>query len=515
MGKCQHDAGILKDGKLSPAAKSKFIQDLKDLLVMGSKDAPTPPLPCGPEIPPFKFAEMAPIEQEELYPDLYKNVLGQYENIAKSLDAEGQFPLFPIADPVALAVALDAEVPKLNFPGDMLTYGMALPMLAVILGITIPIDLLNVVLDKKLNIPKLPPGPEIPLIDFDPLQLPELLKFNGLLYGIPPKLIEVALKLIADMPKLIVPMLKLDLSGFCEPVMKAEPFGPFDLNNNPTWAASQIILTRKTAECVTINAVGSTVGSSSGGVVGWLGGKNVFGYVPPPGPDSKSNAIRNMITNAAEESNGLTWKDDDNAIKNGTPDKAKYQWFLLPFECYDAIGIDWKVKYMHDALKGKSSCGLFARACLRSGGAQGANYTGKYDFNAGNVFQFIHDDATRYDANRPWSTNSVPPIKAGDIIHVGPVGNPYPGHMIVATSDHPGGILDTSGKKIKAVAGGQGGPDTVTGFMLAKSDISFIGPSQNRLCVRYAGQDGASADREVIKIIDAEKLVLGTQAEPK
>lgn len=513
-GWCQHDAGVLKDGKLSPEAKYKFIQDFKDLLKNGTKDAAVPALPCGPEIPPMEFADMALIEREDLYPDFWKNVFGQYEKIALALDAKGSFPLFPIADPTALAMALDMSPPKLDFPGDMLIYGIALPMLAIKLEFQLPIDLLA----KLPDIPTIPQPPQIPEIDFDLLKLPELWKFNGLLFDIPPKLIDVVLNLIVKMPELVFKMFKVppDLSAFCDAVFDAKPFGPFDTSSNTTWAAANVILTRKTAECVCIHVVGATIGSSSGGATGWLGGPNMFGYDPPPPDEALVENIRNKIVRAANNAFGYTWAKDDEALKKG--ETPEYQQFLLPEECEQARAGGTSTSYnqgtlmqKHIELKDKSSCGLFARACLRAGGAMGQEFQGIYNFNKPTVFTDIHNAARRGGAeiNFDPKGSTMPALRKGDILHVMPVPNGNnPGHMLVITSDYAGGSGDVN---ISAVAGGiqTGSPPS---YSIGNNTIGWIGREQNVFGIKYINDvEALGGFRQVMKIIDSEKLVKGTR----
>lgn len=512
-GMCQHDAGVLKEGKLSPEAKYRFIKELKELLTYGTKDAPAPPLPCGPEIPPFQYADMAPIEDESLYPELYKNVLGQYEKIALALDAKGSFPFAPIADPLALAVALNIDPPpKLNFPGDMLLYGLALPMMAVILKIPFPPDLLA----KLPDLPAIPTPPQIPSIDFDPLQLPELLKFNGLLFNLPPKLIDVILNLIPKMPELIIKLCKVppDFSPFCDAVFKAEPFGPFDGSKSTTWMASQIVLTRKTAECVTIHCVGATMGSAPGGMTGYLGG-GPFELSPPPPDEQEAADIRSLIVQAAQSADGYSWEDDDTSLKSADPTPyagAKYQWFLLPFECEAATkGGGSKQLFMlkHDELQVKSSCGLFARACLLKGHARGPSFTGPYNFNSGDVFRFIIQNATNYQALRsfnPNDANTVPRIQKGDILHVFPIPQSGAGHMLVVTQDYNGGV--GAGLNLSAVGGGI---EHGSSFKIGNNNINAIGNNEGFACIQYLTPDGQPGEwRQISSIIDSEKLITGT-----
>jgi hypothetical protein len=333
------------------------------------------------------------------------------------------------------------------------------------------------------------------------------------MFGIPPKLIDVVLNLMLKMPNLIFDLLQLKFDAFCKAVFDAEPFGPFDGSKCTTWMASQIVLTRKTAECVVINVTGSTVGSSSGGITGQEG--LAFGYTPPPPPAGALANIRDKIVQTANDAAGYAWSNDKKALSDGKAEEVKYMQLLWPFnveENRNGTSYDMpKMWSLLNSIKEISSCGVFARSCLRNGGAQGTNYTTK--LNPGqseNAYDAVFYDAERTGALKHFSASEMPALKAGDIIHVCLQSNRQDsGHMLVVTSDWGGGMGNAN---VSQVAGGQtdtGVPESEKAFAIGAGTISTFGADAGQAILKYDGNDSL---RYINKIIDSEILVKGTRS---
>lgn len=410
-GWCMHDAGILQNEKLSPGAKKKFIDEVKNELVLGTAGVPAPPLPCGPKIDANPFAEQLDLANEEKFPEFHKNVLGMYEQIALKLDAQSSFSMLPICCPVSLGVALDADVPSLKFPDEFLIYGFALPLLAMKLGFDVPVDLALKFPQVLVPIPKIPPF-DIPALEFDPLAFPELFKFNAALAGLPPALALVIPQLFAKMPQLAVGILSFDLKPFCDAVLAAKPFGDFDPNSAIVWVVAMKVLARKTAECVLIRVVGTTLGSSSGGIVGGLGA--FLGYNPPPSPKtSGSGKPRDKIVKAAKAASDTSLGKDLEQISSRPPDKLRltYTSFLLPTEVDD--GKKGKAVAAVKKAKDIPVGPLFARACLFRGGTTDDFYVKDAPSNLSSKLSSL---ASNKKAKISITSNDFPKLKKGDIV---------------------------------------------------------------------------------------------------
>lgn len=230
-------AGLISGGKLTKAAKDRYVDEVTALLLTGNADGkggspstkifnslvPLPPI-AGPPIPNVTTLAIEPlfwfgsdpaaalVSQTlkdpskcafwyAIFPDLL------YEKTAVAMDIAGGTPLFPIFD-VSIA-----------FP-DIKGFPIALPDLAVQANLMPPPKLLIKLADLgiKLNIP-LPPippiPPSIPFPDFGfslpSLALPDLLL--GLIklpFDLVLKLMVPSLDLVLDLPGL--PKLVLNLA---------------------------------------------------------------------------------------------------------------------------------------------------------------------------------------------------------------------------------------------------------------------------------------------------------------
>jgi len=509
---CQHHAGILKGGKLSPSAKRKFIEDVMSELIYGTGGIPIPALPCGLSVPPVPYASSIELEDPDKYPQFHANVLGMYEQIALALDVQSQFTILPIVDPLAIAVKLNLNVPNLKFPGDFALYGISLPLLAIKLGLEPP--------ELAAKIPSLisPPIPQLQLPLPIDIKLPDFdALFEFSLW--PQKLPDVIVSLMTQMPSIFLKLLQFDLSAFCDAILKSKLFGGFDPNQAIVWAVASKVLVRKTAECVSIMVVASTVGSASGGITGNLG--KHYGYEPMEQNYDKEKNIRNKIVDAATSMDGESWSKDKAQLRSVDNDYAaanlKYTQWLLPnvispppdpnkqLPTYDPTTTEKNTKKAFNIAKEASSCGLFVRGCYLRAGALDPN--GIHYFNipykAGSALEGLVRIAERRNATIPFSANNIPALKKGDAIIVQKRNQPGTEHVLILTSNFGGG------KNVTAY-GIQGGQidESNAGKPTAIANNRFQFFTKNGRVI--AGEDISTA-RDVLRLIDAEKICKNDQ----
>ena len=507
---CQHHAGVLKGGKLSPGAKERFIKDVLAELIYGTAGIPVPALPCGPNFAPVPFADRIHLEDEKQYPEFHKHVLGMYEKIARALDVQSQYTILPIVDPLALAVSLNLNVPDLKFPSEFLIYGISLPLLAIKLGLEPP--------ELAAKFPSLikPPIPQITLplpIDFKQPDFIALLKFS--LW--PLKMPDLMKNLMLQMPSLFVKLLKFDLGVFCDVTFKSQLFGAppdFDPNSAVVWATAAKVLARKTGECVSIAVVASTVGSSPGGITGNLG--KHYGYTPETQKTSKQD-VRSRIVAVAKSMDGQRWSKDQAALAsvNHSFSKAnlKYTQFLLPFVIspppdttkplppYNKHKAALRLKLAYKKAQVLSSCGLFMRACYLKGGAldpPGIKYF-NVQYIPSTAISGLIDVAARRGAAISYSTHNIPSLKKGDSILLQKHGIPGSEHVLMLTQDFSGGTSNYA----YGIAGGQYDPHNKKYSTAIKSTKFKFYVHAGRV---LAGTSLKEA-RDVIRLFDADKIV--------
>ena len=180
MAGCMEHVGILgSDKKLTDLAKRKFIEEVKDVLKYGTENIPAESKPvfnCGAPLPPDLAAAEAlkELEDETKFAEFHKNFFTMYEKVANSLNSEGNFSLAPaLADPLALAGKLGANIPAPDFPEGYTPYfiGQLVPKLATDLVKAGKTEfILPIKLAQKLPELKTPPTP--PVVAPTPLALP-------------------------------------------------------------------------------------------------------------------------------------------------------------------------------------------------------------------------------------------------------------------------------------------------------------------------------------------------------
>jgi hypothetical protein len=512
------DAGILEVGgeKLTAGAKYKFIEDVREAMRLGSNWEPPLFKPCGPEIPPIPANFPVPnLHDEQAFSAWHTNVLSNYYSIAKALNVQGQTPFFPIVfDAIALATQLGINIPSIKFseyPSLMLNVPALLAKLQLL-----PIDLPTIT--TKLAGLGIPPSPFPPELPIPKLKIPNLpVEMLPDLF----KMFEAMLKMPFQIPKLltptaILPLLTLDFSALCGSILKVlpSPNGP----NPLLQIASYKVLAVKMVECIAIDAIGLTLGSSSGGAVGGLGKE--FGYEVPP-LEANETPIRDKIVNAAMKLNNLSYSND----------KETYTIALFPdltFKNDNSYGdLGERLDKDDDGTSGKagmpkkrallfaktaSSCGLFVRACLIAAGATSDKYFDE-PYVPGTVISGLMSVARKRNAiifDRTTGDKTIPAFKRGDFVIVGTDdAGEFPFHVQMFLEDYDGGYSGGVG----GICGGApdiGNKNPDGGYYPTKITDGTYQFKQKTAggfySFPFAGPDETTL-RPIVAIIDSEKII--------
>ena len=354
---CLVDANILNPDKtLTQAAKDNFIKEVKEIIIYGSAAAPTPSLfPCGEEIPPTPGAtfENINLEDESIYGSFHRDILkNKYEKFAAALDVESTHSLLPlIADPLALASKLGADLPVPSFPDGFIPYftGLLIPKLSLdLFDAGIPDYLFPPALAAKLpdfiSIPQPPalfplpaalppPIPGVtppPLPEVTPPEFPDIPQLADLaIPQVPTPPVELALGellsvdtaivttipkllggLIADIPKLVLKLADLPslFSDICKKVSESGIFGE-EKENEKLKKIYNRVLSKKLSACLFTAALASTIGSGKGSVSSAVSEKatNVPAQPAPPPTKADVPSWQERIKQKADECSGLSY----------------------------------------------------------------------------------------------------------------------------------------------------------------------------------------------------------------
>lgn len=482
VGRAQHDAGILKDNKLTPEAKNKVLTGIKREMVAGSSAGAPGFFTCGPVTQPHPEFANVDLNDESTFGEFHKNVLGLYETIVKVLDVNGQFMFPPIVvDPVALALAVDPpEVPKLKFPDEFLIYGVGLPLIATKLGYPMPVDLAA----------KLPSiiAPSIPQLNFPKLDIKvpdfiDLLKFSQFQLKLPNLLLDLAMKI----PGMFSKILAFKFDDVCSAVMESQLFGAADPRST-----LQIVTAKKLSqavgESIVIAVVAMTLGSASGGIVGGLG--RTFGYVPPSPEPTKQRSIRNRMVSSVQRIAGKSWSADRDRGGGGSRnlkiDHMEYTSYCFPITVGNGDGQNLNLAFQKAKLTGG---GLpFLRSALMVAGAGDVFFTQESDDQK----QFA-ELVRKKRASKGFSTSAAPSLKHGDAILT------TNGSSYVSTAYFGGGGLGT----FAAVQGGAPDDDNQsrkTAIKKVQAGFYNVSGSLN------VGENQESSE-PVMLIVDCEMIV--------
>lgn len=324
---CMVHAGILDgSGELTKgypnSATEKFIDEVINELVNPGTD----PLPCGKPIPPLapNLAEaFKDLKDEKKFPDFHKNILGNYRDLAQSLNASSNFNLFPVCDPIALGTSLfpglNLKIEKLS---DFLKFAIPNPVALAAefgkagvkdpimkkVGIDVPltpIGLLAAFAEKAKDIKK-PPVPPVPPVPPTQEQLisggstvqkpwqgvePELtIQPNDTIgpdlaaqigaFGI--NITKFLPQLIASMPVFVINMITKGPAAALNTIcgLVADDSGLVGVGiNSPNgepqdivMRAARKVLARKVTEMCVFHAMANTIGTSTTGLVGLMAG---------------------------------------------------------------------------------------------------------------------------------------------------------------------------------------------------------------------------------------------------
>lgn len=357
---CLVDAGILNPDKtLSQNAKDNFIKEVKEIVVYGSAAAPSPSLfPCGDEIPPMPGAtfENFKLEDETIYGSFHRDILkNKYEKFAAALDVESTHSLLPlIADPLALAGKLGADLPVPSFPDGFIPYftGLLIPKLSLdLFDAGIPDYLFPPALAAKLpefiSIPQPPalfplpaalppPIPGVtppPLPEVTPPEFPDIPQLSDLtIPQIPTPPVELALGellsvdtaivttipkllggLIADIPKLVLKLTDLPslFSDICKKVSESGIFGE-EKENEKLKKIYNRVLSKKLSSCLFTAALASTIGSGKGSVSSAVSEKATNVPALPSPPPTKADVLswQERIKQKSDQCAGLSYGGD-------------------------------------------------------------------------------------------------------------------------------------------------------------------------------------------------------------
>jgi len=543
-----------QSGELTKRAKDKFIKDVKEELKFGTAGLPVPPaFPCGPDVPPFEFADLFPLEDEAKFPDFHENILGKdglYAKFAQMLDLPGGYKFLPICCPISLAVNLGLKLPHIKFPFISVLIPN-LPGLAIKLNVKLP-----KLPGLLLNLPK-PEFPKLPKFNFD-------LRFIELISLTLPKIPDFVFSLVLKIPNfaLKIPNLPDLFKLICKLAFDAKLFsvtGPESL----TEIVALKVLTHRIVEMAFIAAIGTSLGSAPAGLTGGIGKKQ--GYEPPPQPGEPDDSIiRDKIIKFAQDcideslnGNGHAWSDGDDL----------YIQKLLPTESADpknkndpafdprAIGVA-AAKFKCSV---QSSCGMFLRVALAAGGAHGniakngqkqlSRYKNPdpkiviyYDFfqdeyRVGTGLSGIVEAAKQREEEIPGTiivngaTNPVkddlPPMKRGDVIivykpgangkeHGILVGEDYPGNGSLNLTTYEGGQTDPGNTKPPAAPGGA--PTAIRKNTYQDGANITKGTPWNEQPYGIYRESGTGhilmGGRKVLWIFDGEKLCGGSPDDP-
>jgi hypothetical protein len=489
---CQTHAGILKpgDGTLTDIAKQKFIKETKEMMKYGSENLPTPPdFPCGPAVQPVEHADLLDLENEERFPEFHQNILKSYERIAQKLDLPSDFKFLPLCDPVALGTKFNVKL-RLKFIGEFIPFlSPALPLVALKMKKMPPIELAG----KFPDIPAVPPP--IPKFDLPPnIEVPDFFTFSdfniAFSTGIPKFIASLALKTPELALKLVSPP---DLfSSICDAAFQSNLFGEIKPESTTLVAATKV-LTQKVVEMSFIAAVGTTLGSAPGGLVGGIG--RYRGYVPPvdEGEDPAEDP-RDLAVEFARTMDGVSYSSD----------KDKYAQNLF-YKEYDDGNEKAKQKTYGYAAKA-SSCGLFVRACFFNAHAEEAFFV--HEYQVGTAISGLYQIAKDKNALIPFTTKHFPSLRRGDAIIVSELSDFSDAHVLLVEEDYSGGFDGP----IQGIEGGlpdSGNDNRPTAIESNVYDILRVIDGR----VKTGKSQGiASPPRTIIALIDCDKVVKKIEA---
>ena len=384
---------VIKGGKFTEEGKKAVLQRIRNVLTKGSEGLP---FPCdsGKNTKKVPADQGLPddIEDEQKYPEFWRDIIGSYEGIANALNIQGNHSLPPpFVDPFALASKLGKyeQDPNFKLDFDILKLPTLTPATLAILMDVNPIDLLSKFAlpptdkDAIIKIPKLPPfdikppvlNPEInalfPLPGFEAsfLLKPFADKFEYDFWKDPsigiPKVFLSIFNTILSKPALLFKLIapKPDLCFAIDAVVNSKMFG----TTEPGAVSKSAIIQDQAAYAGSFIAVGATAlaigDGGQDGATGLLARESKIIIVNAPEPFGFESGVRpKMVNRVVKAFLGSTeHKPKDTQWGNLSLDHPGYGY---PHYAVDSSYIPGTVPSVGPGKGVVTSCGLLPAQCL-------------------------------------------------------------------------------------------------------------------------------------------------------
>lgn len=384
---------VIKGGKFTEEGKKAVLQRIRNVLTKGAEGLP---FPCdsGKNTKKVPADQGLPddIEDEQKYPEFWRDIIGSYEGIANALNIQGNHSLPPpFVDPFALASKLGKyeQDPNFKLDFDILKLPTLTPATLAILMDVNPIDLLSKFAlpptdkDAIIKIPKLPPfdikppvlNPEInalfPLPGFEAsfLLKPFADKFEYDFWKDPsigiPKVFLSIFNTILSKPALLFKLIapKPDLCFAIDAVVNSKMFG----TTEPGAVAKSAIIQDQAAYAGSFIAVGATAlaigDGGQDGATGLLARESKIIIVNAPQPSGFESGVRpKMVNRVVKAFLGSTeHRDDEKQWGNLSLDFPGYG---FPHYAVDTSYIPGAVPATGPGKGVVTSCGLLPAQCL-------------------------------------------------------------------------------------------------------------------------------------------------------
>jgi len=384
---------VIKGGKFTEEGKKAVLQRIRNVLTKGSEGLP---FPCdsGKNTKKVPADQGLPddIEDEQKYPEFWRDIIGSYEGIANALNIQGNHSLPPpFVDPFALASKLGKyeQDPNFKLDFDILKLPTLTPATLAILMDVNPIDLLSKFAlpptdkDAIIKIPKLPPfdikppvlNPEInalfPLPGFEAsfLLKPFADKFEYDFWKDPsigiPKVFLSIFNTILSKPALLFKLIapKPDLCFAIDAVVNSKMFG----TTEPGAVSKSAIIQDQAAYAGSFIAVGATAlaigDGGQDGATGLLARESKIIIVNAPEPSGFESGVRpKMVNRVVKAFLGSTeHKPEDTQWGNLSLDLPGYGY---PHYAVDSSYIPGSVPATGGGGGVVTSCGQLPAQCL-------------------------------------------------------------------------------------------------------------------------------------------------------
>jgi len=384
---------VIKGGKFTEEGKKAVLQRIRNVLTKGAEGLP---FPCdsGKNTKKVPADQGLPddIEDEQKYPEFWRDIIGSYEGIANALNIQGNHSLPPpFVDPFALASKLGKyeQDPNFKLDFDILKLPTLTPATLAILMDVNPIDLLSKFAlpptdkDAIIKIPKLPPfdikppvlNPEInalfPLPGFEAsfLLKPFADKFEYDFWKDPsigiPKVFLSIFNTILSKPALLFKLIapKPDLCFAIDAVVNSKMFG----TTEPGAVAKSAIIQDQAAYAGSFIAVGATAlaigDGGQDGATGLLARESKIIIVNAPQPSGFESGVRPKMVNRVVKAFLGSTEHRDNEKQWGNL-SLDFPGYGFPHYAVDSSYIPGVVPTIGSGGGVVTSCGLLPAQCL-------------------------------------------------------------------------------------------------------------------------------------------------------